>query len=304
MKKNFQVASGLVWKIISCFAFATVSALIKSFFILYHKSLSPMALAFYQLSFSFVILWSLQRVRSGTQLTFQQLWHLSLKPYAFCRALCATGGMIFWLTTLSFYPLTVASMVKVMTPLTTLVFAMFFLKEKMNAYRLIGFILSFLGILWILTQQCSFQSASCSPFDLNLFAPLSALILFPLCHIFGKLALRKYGDYDMTLSFLFLSFLFLCPWVIWQKACPSLEHIPLLLAISLTSSLAYLSLNRALARELVVNLVPVNFLRFLFTICLGIFFFNESVSYDFWITSFVVCLAVLCIFYQKKQTLS
>ncbi len=189
-------------------------------------------------------------------------------------------------TTLSFLSVTMISLTDSLTlhftlPIFAILFALIILKERVGPHRWIAVVFGFAGVLVVLRP--GFQEV-----NLGMLVALGAAACFGLSDIL----LRKLSRTDMTLSIVFLSFVFQLPFSLplalpdWVTPTPT--ELLWLTAMGATSFGAQWSLSKAyiLADASVVS--PVLFIRLPMVSAIGIVFFNQVTDIWTWIGAVII----------------
>jgi len=189
-------------------------------------------------------------------------------------------------TTLSFLSVTMISLTDSLTlhftlPIFAILFALLILKEKVGSHRWIAVVVGFLGVLVVLRP--GFQEV-----NIGMLIALGAAACFGLSDVL----LRKLSRTDMTLSIVFLSFVFQLPFSLplalpgWVTPTP--VEFFWLTAMGTASFGAQWSLSKAyiLADASVVS--PVLFIRLPMVSAIGLVFFNQVTDIWTWVGAFII----------------
>ncbi len=192
----------------------------------------------------------------------------------FWRAFVGLIGMELWFLALSLMPLNEATALSYISPIFATLFAVFLLNERIGIWRVLAIFTGFAGVLIILRPS---TEAGMQP---GAFVALGAAVMWALAGIVVKTLTATDPPWRIvTYMALFMTVLS-APLAIayWEPLLWS--HMPLLVAITVSSTLAQLSMVSAFSRAPMVVLMPFDFMRLVFTAILAYMVFGERL--DIW----------------------
>jgi drug/metabolite transporter (DMT)-like permease len=232
-------------------------------------------------------------------LSYALIRHLGLKPLGNNRKFLLLRGFFGMLSLTTFFftlqkmPLASAVTLQYLSPIFTVLFAVFFLKEKVHPVQWLCFAVAFAGVAII------------RGFDTRM-EPLF-LMLGIVSAMFSGLAynsVRKLKDSDHPLVVVFYFPLVALPFAVvacffnW-KTPVGVEWIWLIL-IGVFTQIAQVNLTYALQNERLAEISGLNYLGILYALFFGWFFFDETYHWVALIGIFLVLTGVLLNFFLKK----
>ena len=197
---------------------------------------------------------------------------------------------------LSITPLSLATVLNFTAPIFTVIFAVIFLKEKLTAHRLISLLLGFIGVMCVLRPDLS----------LNLGGVL--VLLSSLVWASSLIFIKKLTKTDSAVTISLYAGVGMMP-ATFAAAYPYLEEINFvqflfILFIAVSGTTAQTLLNSALKRGDLSFLLPLDFLRLVWSVLLGIALFGESTSVFLWLGGlFILSATTLIVTSERKNQL-
>ena len=197
---------------------------------------------------------------------------------------------------LSISPLSLATVLNFTAPIFTVIFAVIFLKEKLTTHRLISLLLGFIGVMCVLRPDLS----------LNLGGLL--VLLSSLVWASSLIFIKKLTKTDSAVTISLYAGVGMMP-ATFAAAYPYLEKINFvqflfILFIAVSGTTAQTLLNSALKRGDLSFLLPLDFLRLIWSVLLGIALFGESTSVFLWLGGlFILVASTLIVTSERKNHL-
>ena len=197
---------------------------------------------------------------------------------------------------LSISPLSLATVLNFTAPIFTVIFAVIFLKEKLTTHRLISLLLGFIGVMCVLRPDLS----------LNLGGLL--VLLSSLVWASSLIFIKKLTKTDSAVTISLYARVGMMP-ATFAAAYPYLEEINFvqflfILFIAVSGTTAQTLLNSALKRGDLSFLLPLDFLRLIWSVLLGIALFGESTSVFLWLGGlFILGATTLIVTSERKNHL-
>ena len=194
---------------------------------------------------------------------------------------------------LSISPLSLATVLNFTAPIFTVIFAIIFLKEKLTKHRLISLVLGFVGVICVLRPDLS----------LNLGGLL--VLLSSLVWASSLIFIKKLTKTDSAVTISLYAGVGMMP-ATFAAAYPYLEEINFvqflfILFIAVSGTTAQTLLNSALKRGDLSFLLPLDFLRLIWSVLLGISLFGESTSVFLWLGGLVILFASTLIVTSERK---
>jgi len=197
---------------------------------------------------------------------------------------------------LSISPLSLATVLNFTAPIFTVIFAVIFLKEKLTTHRLISLLLGFIGVMCVLRPDLSL--------NLGGFLVLLSSLVWASSLIF----IKKLTKTDSAVTISLYAGVGMMP-ATFAAAYPYLEKINFvqflfILFIAVSGTTAQTLLNSALKRGDLSFLLPLDFLRLIWSVLLGIALFGESTSVFLWLGGlFILGATTLIVTSERKNHL-
>ena len=195
---------------------------------------------------------------------------------------------------LSISPLSLATVLNFTAPIFTVIFAIIFLKEKLTSYRLISLVLGFIGVMCVLRPDLS----------LNLGGLL--VLLSSLVWASSLIFIKKLTKTDSAVTISLYAGVGMMP-ATFAAAYPYLEEINFvqflfILFIAVSGTTAQTLLNSALKRGELSFLLPLDFLRLIWSVLIGVALFGESTSVFLWLGGlFILVASTLIVTSERKN---
>ena len=195
---------------------------------------------------------------------------------------------------LSISPLSSATVLNFTAPIFTVIFAIIFLKEKLTNHRLISLVLGFIGVMCVLRPDLS----------LNLGGLL--VLLSSLVWASSLIFIKKLTKTDSAITISLYAGVGMMP-ATFAAAYPYLEEINFvqflfILFIAVSGTTAQTLLNSALKRGDLSFLLPLDFLRLIWSVLLGVTLFGESTSVFLWVGGlFILVSSTLIVTSERKN---
>ena len=195
---------------------------------------------------------------------------------------------------LSISPLSLATVLNFTAPIFTVIFAVIFLKEKLTTHRLISLLLGFIGVMCVLRPDLSLNFG-------GLLVLLSSLVWAS-----SLIFIKKLTKTDSAVTISLYAGVGMIP-ATFVAAYPYLEEINFvqflfILFIAVSGTTAQTLLNSALKRGDLSFLVPLDFLRLIWSVLLGVALFGESTSVFLWLGGlFILVASTLIVTSERKN---
>ena len=190
------------------------------------------------------------------------------------RAIIGSVAMLCMFYGLSITELAKATALMFTVPIFATILAIIFLKEVVGIRRWSAMFVGFFGALIVLRP------------DIELgFGPL-LILCGSLMWSSSVLMAKKLTQTDSTLSITFwqaaglIPATFILATQVWQW--PNLDQLIMFLLIAIAGTLTHWFLNEALKRAEISALLPLDYLRLIWSVSLGLIFFNEIPPAGLW----------------------
>ena len=196
------------------------------------------------------------------------------------RAVVGSIAMLCMFYGLSITELAKATALMFTVPIFATILAIFFLKEIVGIRQWIAMLVGFSGAIIVLRP------------DIELgFGPLLILCASMMWSA-SMLMAKKLTQTDTTVSITFwqaaglIPATFILAMQVWEW--PTLQELIMFLFIAVAGTLVHWFLNEALKRADITALLPLDYLRLIWSVSLGFIFFNEIPHVGLWIGSALI----------------
>lgn len=180
-------------------------------------------LTFLRFSIASVILFFVLRNRPEGQFKFVKK---DFPVFLFTGLVGMFGYHVLFFTAIKYSTAINSSIIGASNPIITAVLATFFLKDKINRKRLLGIMVSFLGVFLTITNA-DFSSIKNLSFNIGDLIMLAAVLMWASYAVFSKHVMPRYSPLILTYySFLFCT-IFLVPFVIYERPWSFLHKVPI-----------------------------------------------------------------------------
>ncbi len=267
-------ARGAIWMVVAAAFFAAMNAIIREL----SSHLPTLEIVFFR-NLAALLFMAPWLARSG----FAALRTARGTVYI-GRAAVGLVSMVLWFSSLALMPLAEATALSFTAPLFVTLAAAIFFKETVGARRWSATAIGFLGAMIVvrpgfaavgLPQALVLASAAASA--------LSALLVKQLTRTEDSNAIVIYMNLYLTPISLVLALF------VWQW--PSLESVPLILALGLFATLAHQAMTRAFAAADASAVMPFDFARLPFVALIAWLAFGETPDGWTWFGAALIILA-------------
>ncbi|MGA0314397.1 MAG: DMT family transporter, partial [Alphaproteobacteria bacterium] len=193
-------------------------------------------------------------------------------------------GILFWFKAASIMPVADFFALQFTTPLFTIAMAIFFLRERADLASWIATIVGFVGVLIVLR-----------PGMMEISIGAIAALLSSVGYASVNTVIKSLSRTTSPTIIVFYGNLLLAPislpmaMVEWKT--PLLEDWPAILAISILSTIGYLTITKGITLAPARVIQPVNFMRMPLAAVAGWIFFTEFPDVWTWVGTVVIFLA-------------
>jgi drug/metabolite transporter (DMT)-like permease len=284
---------GLFWKLVSCFAFAGVNAVVR-----YltggagalDRPLPSEVIVCFQNIFGFLILAPFM-LKNGLG-SFKTRW-----PFLHSlRIIIAVLGVISLYYAFAHMPMAQAVALQFTGPVFAVIGAKIFLKEKMGFYRILGITLGITGA-FIISRPDRALFVADTNFSWLILVPLLSALSFAGVKILNrKLSLKGESAELLTAYLLFFMVPASALPALAQWVTPDLFSLKFLMLLGLLGSLAHYSMAKSLSLADVTFLTPFGFARIMFTAFLGYILYSElPTNTNLWIGFLIIMISTIFI---------
>ncbi len=189
------------------------------------------------------------------------------------RAFTGVFAMLLWFQALATVPIATATALSFSAAIFTTIAAVIFLGEQVRARRIAAIVAGIAGVVIVLRPASdSFNSYALLVLLSTMFWGTSVVIVKSLSSTEHTASIVAWNAILLTLLSL--------PFAIWSNQWPSLSQMPVLVAIGGLGTIGHLCMVGALARADSTAVMSLDFLRLIWTIIIGSWFFSDRL--DIW----------------------
>ena len=282
--RQSDVMRGVVLMSISTIAFSIMHGLVRHV----SESLPPFQIAFFRNLFGLVFLLPLL-----IQSKFVMFKSKRIGLHAF-RGVINVAAMLMFFTALSVSPLAKVTALSFTAPIFMAVLSVFVLGERFRIYRWMAITAGFVGMLIIIRPGYVVV-------DTGALLVVGSAALWAVAMLLIKIISRT----DSSVTIVAWMGVFLCLFsfgpALWVWQSPTMEDMVWLILIGLTGSIAQVSLSQSLKLTDPTALMPLDFLKLIWTALIGAWFFAEIPDIYTWVGSAVIFLAGLFIAHRERR---
>ena len=279
-----DVMRGVVLMCVSTVAFSVMHALVRYV----SEALPPFQIAFFRNLFGLVFLLPLLIQSKFVMFKSQQIGLHAL------RGVINIAAMLMFFTALSLSPLAKVTALSFTAPIFMAVLSVIVLGERFRVYRWLAIVAGFAGMLIIIRPGYV-------AVDTGALLVVGSAALWAVAMLLIKIISRK----DSSVTIVAWMGVFLCLFslgpALWVWQTPTLVDLNWLLLIGLTGSIAQVSLSQSLKITDPTAIMPLDFLKLIWTALIGIWFFAEIPDIYTWLGASIIFLAGLYIAHRERR---
>jgi drug/metabolite transporter (DMT)-like permease len=188
------------------------------------------------------------------------------------RSLNGFVSMSIWFYAVTLVPLSEAVAISFIVPSLTTLIAILFLKEKIESNKIISLIIGFIGMLIILRP--GFKS-----FNQAYLLIFLAAFCWAISNLLTKILSEFQKPSHLVVYLSAVMFVVSIPFGIGNFHSITYQQIFWLFILGGVSNLSYFFTSLAYSKTSLSNLQPYDFMRLVFTVIIGIIFFNEKLDW-------------------------
>lgn len=193
-------------------------------------------------------------------------------PWLVIRGVLGAAGLTLFFFTLKAMPFASATTLQYLSPIFTVVFAMFLFKERVEPFRWILFFISFVGVVLIKGLDGKIGSTEITMGVLS--AALSGAA-------YNAIIKCKHTDHPLTIVMYFplISTPVMAVWCLFEWTTPTGWDWIMLLIIGVFTQLAQVCMTKALHSDKSSKIVPFKYLGSIYALLYGYFIFFEELAW-------------------------
>jgi S-adenosylmethionine uptake transporter len=295
--KNKSQLRGILWMLSHCLAISTAVSLVK---ILTDKNFDPIQIIFFYGLISMAISLPFVIKRDGSDI--HKIFKLrSIKIYIL-KSGFGFVAIILYFMALKNMLMTDIRAIALFSPVFTFVFALFFLKERLNYQKIIALIISLIGgYIIIIPTSVSFYKSSI------------LVILAVICWSFVDIIIKKmsFKENEYLTKQVFLSQFFITGYAITYSWFLGFDNwilpsgwfnLLLILAIGCSFWVSSITIRLAAKNADLTTIMPFDFSGMIFTIALSYLMFGELIKQNTFIGGAIIFLSSLYFIIKKRNS--
>ena len=203
------------------------------------------------------------------------------KKWLLARGMFGLTALTLFFYTINHLPLAIATTVQYLSPIFTIIIGVFLLKEKVKPIQWLFFILAFIGVVFITGAKFLNENAEEISILWVLVGVLSAVFSG-----FAYNSIIKCRSTDAPINIVLYFPLIGAPimgvWCIFDWVTPQGIEWLIILGIGIFTQIAQVSMTKAFATEDAVRIMPIKYIGAIYAVLVGLFLFNEELS--FWVS--------------------
>ncbi len=199
------------------------------------------------------------------------------------RASSGFLSMTMWFYAVSMIPIADAVSISFIVPSLTTIFAIIFLKEKINIKNWISIIIGFIGVLIIIRP--GFKE-----FNIAYLLMIVSACFWAISNILTKILSASQQPINVVAYLTIIMTILSVPFGVFYIQPLTIFSIFLLIAMAIISNLSYFLLSKSYSKADLSIVQPFDFTRLIFSALIGYFIFDEKVD----LLTIIGSLIILC----------
>ena len=274
---------GILLKITNVFLISLISVLIKKF--LPTVSIFQILFITSLLSLAYLLLGCYRQLPK----------HIIPNSYHTARSLSNMFAMLTWIYALKLIPVSLATSIGSLTPIATVVLAVYFLKDKLTPKKIIALSLGLLGMC-IAIKPVFVDSPA------GIILALASSLLWAIHDTITKKQTSTSSWVHISFYTYIITIPILAPFAFYYWKSPNFDEILYFVLISSLMLLNKFLLISALAKTSISLIAPISFSRFIFASFLAKILLGEKTDSHLWYGTILVLCATAFIFSTKDTT--
>lgn len=226
------------------------------------------------------------------------------KKWLVIRGVTGTIALTLYFYTLNHLPIAIAATIQYLSPIFTVLLAIFILKERVKLIQGLFFLIAFLGIVFI-----SFSKYLSEDESISMINPW--WILVGICSAafagmaYNAIAKCRYTDAPITVVFYFplIAIPIMAILTAFEYVVPQGKEWGIILVIGVFTHIAQIFATRSLHSANTATVTPFKYLGSIYAFVLGLFLFDEVLSLYAIAGMFLIIVGVLGNTYYRARTI-
>jgi len=217
------------------------------------------------------------------------------------RGVFGSVALFFVYEAIQRFPLSEATVIQYLFPIFTALFASILLKEQVGKRIYFSILLGVLGVYTVLNFP--FISSNVSFTKLSLFIPIIGAFFTGISYVFVRFASNmNESPYVIMFYFPLITVLLSSPFATIGWVSPSYNIWIVLLLVGFSTQLGQVFLTFGYKALPASRAAPISYIQVPFSALAGALIFHEKISYNFFIGSIIIFIAIFFIIGVKNQT--
>lgn len=221
------------------------------------------------------------------------------KKWLVARGLFGTTALLMFFLTLKDLPLAVATTIQYLSPIFTIIFAIYLNSQKIRPIQYLFFFISFLGIFIMKIDDFFYSESTIS--WLPLLLGLGSAVLSGMAY--NSIIKCKSTDAPITIVMYFplMAIPIMSIWSFLNFVIPEGIQWVYILLLGCFTQLAQVSMTKALTSEKASVITPYKYTGSVFAVSFGMIFFDEFLSWTVFLGIIVVLTGILVnTFFERR----
>ncbi|HLV40891.1 MAG TPA: DMT family transporter [Brumimicrobium sp.] len=201
------------------------------------------------------------------------------KKWLIIRGITGTTALTLYFYTLNNLPIAIAATIQYLSPVFTVLLAIFILKERVKLIQAVFFLVAFIGIVFISFSKYLSQDASIS--KVNPWWIIVGICSAAFAGIaYNAIAKCRYTDAPVTVVFYFplIAIPIMAFLTIFDYVIPQGKEWGIILVIGVFTHIAQIFATKSLHSANTATVTPFKYLGSIYAFVLGLFLFDEVIS--------------------------
>lgn len=198
------------------------------------------------------------------------------KKWLLARGMFGLTALTLFFYTINNLPIAIATTVQYLSPIFTVIIAMFLLKERIKPIQWLFFIIAFLGVALIAFEKFQFQSGEVS----LKWIGIGVISAFVAGLAYNAIMKCRETDHpiNIVLYFPLIGAPVMGVWCLFEWVTPIGIEWLIILGIGIFTQIAQVTMTKAFANENAGKIMPLKYIGAIYAVLIGLFLFDEQLS--------------------------
>ena len=229
------------------------------------------------------------------------------KKWLILRGIFGVTSLTMFFVTLQNLPIAIATVIQYMSPVFTVIIAIYLLKEKVHIIQWFFFAIAMVGVYFIGYELSSLKEVDSITEDLNLiwlFVGIGSAFISGFAY--NSIMKCRTTDEPITIVMYFpliATPIMIIACFIYGFIVPKGIEWVLLLAIGILTQIAQITMTRAFHADRAARITPVKYIGAIYAVLIGFFIFNETIGFYSSIGIVFILLGVLLNTFMRQRSI-